>query len=170
MEEMHLEWHAAASLLLVRSYKILHKCLKVDVWRLLHFLENQLQHVKRHSWLPSHHHWEQDQTEGLWTVDISGGQWIRTALIFSTLCLGNFSHMNENAVPLLSSAYTEYFMRPNLIYRGGSNTLRASTRGWWAIFFVLSVCDLKDSSSCCRDHFWHDYPIRTENRILHNCL
>ena len=64
------------------------------------------------------------------------------ALIFYTLCLGNFSHTNENAVPFLSSVYTEFFMRPNLIYRGGSNNVHGSTRGWWAMFFVLNVCNL----------------------------
>ena len=52
------------------------------------------------------------------------------ALIFSILFRWNFWWRKGNPLPYLSNAFTKFFMRTSLMWRGGSNILLGSTRGW----------------------------------------
>jgi hypothetical protein len=66
----------------------------------------------------------------------------------------------------------KFFMRPNLICRGGGNTLHGPTRDWWATFFVpVCVIYVEANSSCSNEYFWHKYPTHAgNNRTLCNFL
>ena len=86
-------------------------------------------------------------------------------LIF-LLSLGNFLHKNKNARPFLSRVLVEFFMRSNLICRGGIY------EGWWAMSFAPGVWDLCwGQFFSCSEHFWHNYSIHVgNNRILFDRL
>ena len=51
-------------------------------------------------------------------------------LIFSMHFRWNFWWRKANPLPSLFNAFTKFFMRPSLMWRGGSNILLGSTRGW----------------------------------------
>ena len=69
------------------------------------------------------------------------------ALNFSMLFCWNFCWRKANPLPSLSNALTKFFMRPSLIWRGGSNILLSSPRGW-----DRTLCD-PGFNTCLDDYY-----------------
>ena len=85
------------------------------------------------------------------------------SLILASLILGNFVHRYWKAFPFLSSAFTKFFMKPSLIWRGGRRTFWADTRG---SLFTLCWPEVATLSGCnAAAHLYYPRDI-ANNRIL----
>ena len=69
----------------------------------------------------------------------------------ASLRRGNFLRRYKNASPVLSIAFTKFFMRPSFTWRAGSITLLDSTSGSWFTFSVPGWSDWRQSFCFCSD-------------------
>lgn len=91
------------------------------------------------------------------------------AIIFSILSLGNFSYKNENAELFLSTAFTKFFIRLNLLYIEVEATLWTDLQEADKLcYFQVYIVYVDAIYSCYCEHFWQEYPIHRGKRIFCN--
>ena len=70
------------------------------------------------------------------------------ALIFSMLFCWNFWWRKANPLPSLSNAFTKFYMRLSLMWRGRSNILLGSTKGWYRTLCNRGFNPCLDGHTC----------------------
>ena len=70
------------------------------------------------------------------------------ALIFSMLFCWNFWWRKANPLPSLSNAFTKFYMRLSLMWRGRSNILIGSTKGWYRTLCNRGFNPCLDGHTC----------------------
>ena len=87
------------------------------------------------------------------------------SLTFSLLSFGNLLAIYRKQTPCLSKALTYCFMRPSLIWRGGSTTFEDLLEHVWKCFYAQVFTIFFEASPVLSSNYLYlCYPIHIKNR------